>query len=633
VRPGARGKVSIYNRSGTVNIRADVAGFYATARADVAGATYLPLGAAHAWDTGPVAAGSTVSFKVLGRGGAPRSGVSAVVLELTAIAPSATGRLTVYPAGKARPPLAQMSTTAGQTQTTMTIVRPGAHGNVSIYNQAGSVNLRAETVGYLRAPNWVAAENARKGTAAWHLHRKGPSDAIQGFADRTSVAPGQPFGLHVETTAARWRVTAFRVGWYHGTGARRVWSSNWHKRQSQPAAMTSSGTRTITAPWHRSATISPDGWPSGSYLLKLHSSAGNERYVPITVRSPSTHSRMVLMNEDLTWQAYNEWGGRDLYLGPNGYGDRSYIVSFDRPYDRSGAYKFQEFEQALITRAERLGLNMAYTTDIYVSEHPNSIAHARSVLSPGHDEYWTWDERAAVLRARNHGANLAFFGANAQYWQVRLKSTSLGRDRKIICYKTDVARDPAARSDPERETTLWRDLPHPKPESALVGLMYECYPVEGRYVVRTPSFFAFRGTGAKRGSSYPGLVGLEIDRARPGGATPRNLEVVAHSPVQCNGANTYSDTSYYVAHSQAGVFATGTMRWTQALAGTMRSYGVTQATIKFVRIATDNILRAFALGPAGLRHKPKANLTSLDESHPNQATDTEYSPDPRGHLP
>jgi hypothetical protein len=617
VRPGANGRVAVYNRAGQVGLRVEVAGFYATSAAHVAGSTFFALSGAPLLDTakgtggvpGSVPAGATVTFPALGHGGVPSAGVSALVVELTAIVPSASGHLTVYPAGGSQSSIRQMSTSKGQTQTTSIVVRPGTQGRVAIYNRAGAVNLRAQVVGYLLAPNWVVAENARAGTTAWHLKKEGSTNAIQGYADRTSVAPGQSFGLYVETTAARWEVTAFRVGWYHGNGGRRVWTSVWHRRQAQPAAVTSAGTHTVTAPWHKSLTVATTGWPAGSYLLKLHSSAGNERYVPITVRSKSTRARMVLMNEDLTWQAYNEWGGRDLYLGPGGYSDRSYVVSFDRPYDRGGAYKFQEFEQALISRAERLGLAMAYTTDIYVSEHPYSIEHARAVLSPGHDEYWTWKERNGVLRARDHGANLAFFGANAQYWQVRLGSTSRGADRTVICYKTDVARDPASGS--ERETTRWRDLPQPKPESAMVGLMYECYPVEGRYVVRTPAFFAFRGTGAKRGSSYPGLVGLEIDRARAGSATPRPIQIVAHSPVRCSGANTYSDSSYYVAPSKAGVFASGTMRWTQALAGAARSYGVTDATINFVRIATDNVLRAFAVGPAGLRHMPRDNLGSV----------------------
>ncbi len=169
-----------------------------------------------------------------------------------------------------------------------------------------------------------------------------------------------------------------------------------------------------------------------------------------------------------------------------------------------------------------------------------------------------------MLDARDHGTNVAFFGANAEYWQVRLTSDNGQPDRGVICYKTDVDLDPDATADPERETTKWRRLPTPKPDSLLLGLMYECYPAKGAYVVSDPSFFGFAGTGAAKGSSYPGLIGLEIDRARThNGATPKHLDVVGHSPTRCLGHDTFADTGYYVTPSKAGVFDTGTMGWSQ----------------------------------------------------------------------
>lgn len=451
----------------------------------------------------------------------------------------------------------------------------------------------------LPGPGGYVSVAPPRAQASWRLSRQGPADAIEGFADRTSVAPGAPFGLYVRTTAPRWRVTAYRIGWYDGADARAIWASHWHRSRHQPAPVTSWRTRTITAPWHRSLTVRTAGWPPGAYLLKLHSAQNYERYVPITVRSPTLAGRVVFVAEDQTWQAYNAWGGRSLYTGPGGYTGRSYAVSFDRPYDHDGAGKFLYFERALIVRAERLGLPMAYTTDIRLSEDPGAAAHARAIVTPGHEEYWTWNQRRAYLRARRNGANLAFFGANTQYWQVRLAATALGRGRTEICYKTDEWADPDAWT--ERASTLWTALPRPEPESRLVGLSYGCFPAEAPYVVRRPEFFGFRGTGARRGSSYPGLVGVEIDRVDPASA-PRHTEAVARSPAWCAGTLTFSDSSYYVAASGAGVFATGTMRWVDVLGGGGHRHGVTGRTIRFVRTVTDNILRAFATGPAGRRY-------------------------------
>ena len=56
--------------------------------------------------------------------------------------------------------------------------------------------------------------------------------------------------------------------------------------------------------------------------------------MPVTVRSPRTAGQVVIKNCVATWQAYNTWGGYDLYAGPgSNYGTRSLAVSLDRPYD------------------------------------------------------------------------------------------------------------------------------------------------------------------------------------------------------------------------------------------------------------------------------------------------------------
>src|SRR5262245_31208933 len=68
-----------------------------------------------------------------------------------------------------------------------------------------------------------AIENARAGTRYWQVRRVGRQDEIEGYADRVSVLPGESFRLFVSTMARGYRVEAFRMGWYHGDQARRVW--------------------------------------------------------------------------------------------------------------------------------------------------------------------------------------------------------------------------------------------------------------------------------------------------------------------------------------------------------------------------------------------------------------------------
>ena len=49
------------------------------------------------------------------------------------------------------------------------------------------------------------------------------------------------------------------------------------------------------------------GWRPGNYLFRLDAASGSS-YVPLTVRSPCTEGRLLLLAPDTTWQAYNDWG-------------------------------------------------------------------------------------------------------------------------------------------------------------------------------------------------------------------------------------------------------------------------------------------------------------------------------------
>src|SRR5438105_1496238 len=125
--------------------------------------------------------------------------------------------------------------------------------------------------------------------------------------------------------------------------------------------------------------------------------SGAQRFVPVTVRSATTAGKIVIKNGVETWQAYNTWGGYDLYHGPGGITDdsnRSLAVSLDRPYDASGAFMFLYHERKLIELAERLGLPLAYVTGMDIDADPHLLDAASALFSLGHDEYWSPPERA-----------------------------------------------------------------------------------------------------------------------------------------------------------------------------------------------------------------------------------------------
>ncbi|WP_433891825.1 N,N-dimethylformamidase beta subunit family domain-containing protein [Streptomyces sp. CA-111067] len=468
----------------------------------------------------------------------------------------------------------------------------------------------------ISARQWsVARENALPGTSDWRLRDPGRTNAIEGYANRVSVLPGQSFTLYVSTTAAGFHVEAFRMGWYGGKQGRQVWASGQFHGQRQAGPKVVPGIYEVTAPWRPSAVVSTKGWPPGDYLLKLISDQGHDRWVTITVRSPSAAGRTVFVNAVTTWAAYNTWGiGTNVYgskLGTvAGYAQRSRKASFDRPYNKGGSY-FNWYELPMLSVAERMGLPLAYETDLDLDAHPAAFTRASALVFGGHDEYWSLGMRDRTLALRDAGTNVAFFSSNNAYRHIRLEPSALGPDRVVVVYK-DAAEDPMILKDPTQTTQQWRLPPDPRPESVLTGVYYECNPVYAPYVVTDPGSWIFRGTGATAGSRYPGLVGVETDRLTSGVPVPRPIQVVASSPLTCHGWHTRSQSAYYTVKSGAGVFSSGTMNWSCAVYGTTgcRNHGqrpVPTTSGDFARRATENILRAFAAGPAGRAHPATDN--------------------------
>jgi len=98
--------------------------------------------------TTPIGAGKFVDVQVTGKKGVPSSGVSAVVLNVTAISPTSRGYLTVYPAGQARPTASSVNFQAKWVGANLVTVPIAAGGKVRFYNAAGSTHVAADVVGY-----------------------------------------------------------------------------------------------------------------------------------------------------------------------------------------------------------------------------------------------------------------------------------------------------------------------------------------------------------------------------------------------------------------------------------------------------------------------------------------------------
>ncbi|MFJ9742638.1 FlgD immunoglobulin-like domain containing protein [Streptomyces sp. NPDC101166] len=189
--PVRDGKVTLYNFAGTVDLIADVAGYYSL---NGEGDRFLPVEPARVLDTrsglgapkAKVGAAKTVTVQVAGRGGVPAAGVSAVVMNLTATTPTSASFVSAYPHGTQRSSASNLNLTAGQTVANAVIV-PVRDGKVTLYNHAGTVDLLADVSGYFTT-------NASQGARFRPLAPARVMDTRTGLGGHT-LRPGQSVAL------------------------------------------------------------------------------------------------------------------------------------------------------------------------------------------------------------------------------------------------------------------------------------------------------------------------------------------------------------------------------------------------------------------------------------------------------
>jgi hypothetical protein len=461
---------------------------------------------------------------------------------------------------------------------------------------------------------WVVDENRRPGTTAWHLSGTGGA-SINGFANLTAAHEGQRVTLYVTTGAAHYHISAYRIGYYGGTGGRLVWNSGELKGTVQPPCPLTAGTYMVACDnWAPSMSLVIGlRFVQGDYLFKLVADPGRQSYIPLTVWDPSSHGTYLVQNSVLTWQGWNNWGGYDMYGGaPPGdtpqYATRAVVESFDRPYaNGSGAADFMALEYPLVYFAEEHGLDVTYWTDVTFTQHPGLLKHHRVLLTLGHDETWTRPERESVVAARSEGVNVIYFGASPVLRHARLQPSPMGPDREEVDYR-DATADPIYATDPGDATgNTWAVPPASAPPSEVVGDTYQGYGLDDPMVVTDAGAWPFAGSGAADGMKLKGVEAGDYDAYDTTEPDPPNVEILSHSPVQPEvGHIMDADMTYYTwPTGGGGVLATGTIGWIPALSAC--SGPLPSCPARVVQAVTGNILRLFGRGPAGRYYPSVAN--------------------------
>jgi len=280
-------------------------------------------------------------------------------------------------------------------------------------------------------------------------------------------------------------------------------------------------------------------WSPGVYAARLR--AGDRvAQAPLLVRAPvRARPRVAVVLPTSTWQAYNFTDADGDGTGDTWYaGRRRESVRLDRPFMGDGMPPFfRRYDLPFLRwlRASGNDADFLGDDDLDRVRDVASLVHRYDLLVfSGHHEYVTLHERDLVEGFRDRGGNLAFLSADAFHWRVERHGAVLRRKEQ------------------------WRNLKHPRPESAVVGVQYRASDDgthRAAYVARSTRCapWLFRGTGLTRGATF-GWSGVEISSTTAD--SPRGTCVVAEIP-NLLGAGRTAQMTYYETRRGAKVFAAG----------------------------------------------------------------------------
>jgi hypothetical protein len=186
------------------------------------------------------------------------------------------------------------------------------------------------------------------------------------------------------------------------------------------------------AGWPSVATASISGYPTGLYLARFEDAASppNVADVAFVVGAPAaSQAKILLVIADVTYAAYNTWGGRDVYGFVSSTDDQraaanfvgtypscdqvrapyGFELSFQRPLGYSLGNMPQGLEIPAIQWLMQQGVPVDVCTNRDLHFTGPAFPNYKLLLFVGHHEYWTWEMRDHVENFVKAGGNAAFF--------------------------------------------------------------------------------------------------------------------------------------------------------------------------------------------------------------------------------
>ena len=455
------------------------------------------------------------------------------------------------------------------------------------------------------------------------------ADGLLGYAWPKWVRAGEESEFRVHAVEP-YKLELWRYGW----DPELVRGLGWHDEHGPRATMqvTPDGDYTragvkwnsvgYVSPTHRQYATAPDR--SGLYYFRAFTASGERFAFPWVIAPRRPTAPVAVLASVITWNAYNNFGGRSNYLSADAlpatptvnsrfelpryqsaefgnWGDPAYApLSFERPepfnhipfeeritdpIEGRQACHLAPAEWRLLGWLER----QAFAYDLYAEPQLDDgtldLSGYRVLIIGGHPEYWTRRMYDRVKRwVFEGGGRLMYLGGNGLNCEVELTA-----DGAMVCHNGAI-------------TDLWprgmggkdsRFALRHESEASLLGVVFTpAGAMTGApYRVIKSTHWAFAGTGLRAGDTFGekclhercpgGASGHETDKVSA--SSPRSVNVLAKGINPDDGG---AEMVIFDTPSGGAVFSVGSI-----------SYVTSLPVDEHVSRLTDNVLRRFLEGP------------------------------------
>lgn len=432
------------------------------------------------------------------------------------------------------------------------------------------------------------------------------TDGLLGYAWPKWVRSGESSEFRVHS------VEPYKLGlWRYGFEKEFIRNLGWFDEHGPRATMqiTPDGDFSRTgAEWNKQGYTSPHHKQyveaparSGLYYFHAQTAGGAEFSFPWIVAPAVPTAKVAVLASNITWNAYNSFGGRSNYINPDAlpptpivnsrlelrrytdpenvtYATDEYApLSFERPetinhinaneqitdpIEGRAACHLAPAEWRLLGWLEKNRFGYDYYAETQLDSGVLDLDAYRVLIISTHPEYWTRKMFDRVKDWVHHrGGRLLYLGGNGVNCEVDLVEPS------AAIYQNGDARE-LIRLGLESRFHMRGES-----EANLLGVVYDEKGImtAAPFRVTNAAHWIYRGTGLKDGDIFGqkslhmrcagGASGHETDKVTP--SSPRNLVRLAKG---LNPEEGGADLAYYEAERGGGaVFAAGSITWTSAV--------------------------------------------------------------------